>query len=183
MPNHSCLDLALQAKEIKCPECDYVMEIWTWKDSLIYHCHECGQMAFQLCSRGNDLRALLKDADLKEKGNTCPFCDGNIVEGKKVGGKSVTVVYVQSVEEALSFDVVFIVQSEESNLERILKILTNRAILTISDIEDFAKRGGTIGFFEDNNRIRFDINLDVANETGLQISSKLLRLARVVDRE
>lgn len=85
MPNHSCLDLALQAKEIKCPECDYVMEIWTWKDSLIYHCHECGQMAFQLCSRGDDLRALLKDADLKERGNTCPFCDGNIVEGKKKG--------------------------------------------------------------------------------------------------
>ena len=42
MPNHSCLDLALQAKEIKCPECDYVMEIWAWKESLIYHCHECG---------------------------------------------------------------------------------------------------------------------------------------------
>ncbi len=85
MPNHSCLNLALQAKEIKCPECDYVMEIWAWKESLIYHCHECGQMAFQLCSRGDDLRQLLKDADLKEKGNTCPFCDMDIVEGKKKG--------------------------------------------------------------------------------------------------
>ncbi len=85
MPDHSCLNLALQAKEIKCPECDYVMEIWAWKESIIYHCHECGQIAFQLCDRGGDLKLLLEDADLKEKGRTCPFCDADVVEGKKKG--------------------------------------------------------------------------------------------------
>ncbi len=105
----------------------------------------------------------------------------NIIEGMKVGGKSVTVSYTRSAEEILSYDVVFIAQSEESTLDRMLKILTNRAILTVSDIDDFAERGGTIGFFAEDDRIRFEINVDAAEETGLQISSKLLRLARIVD--
>ena len=112
-----------------------------------------------------------------------PFGDKleSTLKGKKVGGKSVTVAYVQSVEEVLSYDVVFIAQSEESRSDRILKVLTNRAILTVSDIDDFAERGGAIGFFEEDNKIRFEINVDAAEETGLQISSKLLRLARIVD--
>ena len=112
-----------------------------------------------------------------------PFGDEleNTLEGKKVDGKSVTIAYAQSVKEALSYDVVFIAQSEESNLDRILKKLTTEAILTVSDIDDFAERGGTIGFFVEDNRIRFEINVDAAEETGLQISSKLLRLARIVD--
>jgi hypothetical protein len=112
-----------------------------------------------------------------------PFGDEleNTIEGKKVDGKSVTIAYAQSAKEALSYDVVFVARSEESSLDRILKKLTTRAILTISDIDDFAERGGTIGFFVEDKRIRFKINVDVAEESGLQISSKLLRLARIVD--
>jgi len=112
-----------------------------------------------------------------------PFGDEleNIIEGKKVGGKSVMVTYTKSVKDVVSCDVVFIAQSEKKKLNRILKVLTNRAILTISDIDDFAERGGTIGFFVEDNRIRFKINVDAAEETGLQISSKLLRLARIVN--
>jgi hypothetical protein len=112
-----------------------------------------------------------------------PFGDEleNTIEGKKVDGKSVTIAYAQSAKEALSYDVVFVARSEESSLDGILKKLTTRAILTISDIDDFAERGGTIGFFVEDKRIRFKINVDVAEESGLQISSKLLRLARIVD--
>ena len=112
-----------------------------------------------------------------------PFGDEleNIIEGKKVGGKSVMVTYAQSVKEAVFCDVVFISQSEKKKLNRILKVLTNRAILTVSDIDDFAERGGTIGFFVEDNRIRFKINIDTAEKAGLQISSKLLRLAQIVN--
>ena len=112
-----------------------------------------------------------------------PFGDKleSVLEGNKVGGRSVTVAYAQSVEDVLSYDVVFIAQSEESSLDKMLKKLTTRAILTVSDIDDFAERGGTIGFFVEDRKIRFKINVDAAEETGLQISSKLLRLARIVE--
>jgi hypothetical protein len=50
-------------------------------------------------------------------------------------------------------------------------------VLTISDTDDFARGGGIAQMFVENGKIRFDINLDVAKESRLQLSSKLLALA------
>jgi hypothetical protein len=47
-------------------------------------------------------------------------------------------------------------------------------------MEGFARQGGVIGFRLDGNKVRFDVNVEAARQSGLRISSKLLRLARVV---
>ena len=55
------------------------------------------------------------------------------------------------------------------------------AVLTISDMPDFNKRGGIINLVRQDNRIGFEIQLRYAREHGLQIGAPLLELARVVD--
>lgn len=55
------------------------------------------------------------------------------------------------------------------------------ALLTISDMPDFNKRGGIIAFVRKDNRIGFEIQLRYAREHGLQIGAPLLDLARTVD--
>ena len=57
----------------------------------------------------------------------------------------------------------------------------NLPILTISDRKDFVSDGGMIGLVTEGRRIRFDINLGRARDTQLQISSRLLQLARKVE--
>jgi len=57
----------------------------------------------------------------------------------------------------------------------------NAAVLTISDMPDFNKRGGIINLVRQDNRIGFEIQLRYAREHGLQIGAPLLELARVVD--
>lgn len=57
----------------------------------------------------------------------------------------------------------------------------NPALLTISDMPDFNKRGGIITLVRKDNRIGFDIQLRQAREQRLQIGAPLLDLARVVD--
>jgi len=57
----------------------------------------------------------------------------------------------------------------------------NPAVLTISDMPDFNKRGGIINLVQQDNRIGFEIQLRYAREHGLQIGAPLLELARVVD--
>jgi hypothetical protein len=57
----------------------------------------------------------------------------------------------------------------------------NPALLTISEMLDFNKRGGIISLVTLNNRMAFDVHLRYAREAGLQIGAPLLQLARVVD--
>ncbi len=53
--------------------------------------------------------------------------------------------------------------------------------LLVGEEPGFAKQGGTINFFFEENRIRFEINTDTARQDQLKISSKLLSLAKIVE--
>jgi hypothetical protein len=47
-------------------------------------------------------------------------------------------------------------------------------------MEQFATRGGMVNFIIEDNRVQFEINIDAAERAGLKISSRALKLARVV---
>ncbi len=64
---------------------------------------------------------------------------------------------------------------------KLLPKIDRQPVLTISDEEEFVDTGGMIGLVRDGRRIRFDINLGRARDARLQISSRLLQLARRVE--
>ena len=77
--------------------------------------------------------------------------------------------------------ILFIDGSESRNFPRILAALKGRPILTVGDFEDFAVRGGMIRFLKNSDdKIAIQVNLDAAKAAGLNISSKLLRVAEVI---
>lgn len=55
-------------------------------------------------------------------------------------------------------------------------------VLTVGEGADFIRQGGIIAFVVDNRRVRFDINLKAATNAGLKLSSKLLSVARSVEK-
>jgi hypothetical protein len=55
-------------------------------------------------------------------------------------------------------------------------------VLTVSDRSGFLRDGGMIGFVIENRRVRFDINQAAAVRAGLSLSSKLLSVARSVEK-
>jgi hypothetical protein len=59
----------------------------------------------------------------------------------------------------------------------------NVSELTVSDIPQFAARGGMTQFVADGNRIRFIVNLAAAQRAGLGLSSELLKVAKEVQRD
>jgi hypothetical protein len=87
---------------------------------------------------------------------------------------------VSTIEEALRCQIVYVNASEKHHLEETLRVLGKSSILTVSDIEGFAERGGIIGFTIEQKRVRFYINTGAADRAGIQISSRLLKLARLV---
>lgn len=75
----------------------------------------------------------------------------------------------------------FIARSEQARLREIFSELDGRPVLTVSDIENFAHKWGIINFTTAGNRVGFEINTEAAKRAHLCVSSRLLRVARVVD--
>lgn len=80
-------------------------------------------------------------------------------------------------------DMLFFSTSESSHYEKLLPLTAQAATVTISDIPNFALRGGMIGFVIDNKRVRFDINLESVDKESVKIRSQLLELARQVHKK
>jgi hypothetical protein len=102
------------------------------------------------------------------------------LEGQIVKGRTFSVRRLSRFRAADSCQVLFVSSSERPRLAKILEELRAAATLSVSDIEGFAERGGTINFLIRNNRIRFAINPEAADRSGLSISSKLLKLSTIV---
>jgi hypothetical protein len=79
-----------------------------------------------------------------------------------------------------SCNVLFICESEIDQLKELLGLTSGNHILTVSDLEGFAKKAGMVGFVKDNNKIRFEINLDAAQKENIKIRSQLLTLAKEI---
>ena len=56
-------------------------------------------------------------------------------------------------------------------------------VLTVSDIPRFAERGGMIGLVNQADRIRFEVNVAPVEDSGLTVSSELLKVAWRVIRK
>ena len=64
-------------------------------------------------------------------------------------------------------------------MKKILTFLNQSPVLSVSDSPDFARFGGMIGFVLEQGRIVFDINRKSMGKASLEVSSKLLKLARM----
>lgn len=103
--------------------------------------------------------------------------------GKTIKGRPVIIRRSTRLQELPLCHVLFICRSEAKNLPQILEYLQRRHVLTIGESEDFAQKGVMINFFLEENKVRFEINVKAAEQAGLKISSKLLRLARLVEEK
>lgn len=121
--------------------------------------------------------------------NICVFGDDpfgpsldRIISGEKIGGKVVVDKKISSPEEAPTCSILYISSSEVSRLNRVLSVVKDAPILTVSDIPDFTERGGIIQFVLRENRVRFEVNLVPAQRDRLTLSSELLKVAVGVKR-
>jgi hypothetical protein len=102
------------------------------------------------------------------------------VDYSVIGNKTLVVKYVQSFQDIGDSNVVFVSSSEKRRLKQIHQTLTDTNVLTIGDTKGFAQQGVIINFYIKDDNVHFEVNMDAAKRAGLKISSKLLRLAKIV---
>lgn len=69
------------------------------------------------------------------------------------------------------------------NFKDIINSLNGSSILTVGETPNFLESGGTINFLIEDDKVRFEINLDASNKNKLLISSNLARLAKRVIKD
>lgn len=120
----------------------------------------------------------------------CAFGDAELlkdlksIEGKKAHEKIISVVEMESLNKAIKCNVLFISRYESLDYKKLIAEAEKNGILTVSDMDGFAEKGGVIEMFAtDDNRIRFRINIKAAEKNRLRISSELLKLAVIVGKD
>ncbi|MGA9643344.1 MAG: YfiR family protein [Terriglobales bacterium] len=111
-----------------------------------------------------------------------PF-DGNLetmLQGKLIGARPLQVRHLKERTEIHGCQLLFIGNGERKGVASLLAALKDEAVLTVGESDDFVKQGGMIDLSMENNKVRFDINLDAAVRAKLKISSRLLVLAKNV---
>jgi hypothetical protein len=116
----------------------------------------------------------------------CVFGDAAIgealertVKGLTVGGHSIIVsLHAPDARPPDGCHIAYVSRTTSNQTAKVLAGLRDASVLTISDLAGFTQMGGIAQFFFEHGRLRFDIQLAAAKRARLNISSKLLTLAR-----
>lgn len=103
-----------------------------------------------------------------------------LVSGEVVNERKVAVQRLKSPPAPQSCQVLFVGKSEKNLLKTVSAL--GPGVLTVGEGTGFLREGGIIGFVIENRRVRFSINETAAENAGLKLSSKLLNVARSVEK-
>lgn len=101
------------------------------------------------------------------------------LEGQQIDGKAVHIM----LDEAVNISQCkILVLSNLSTLTGLLIEQAQRAhILLVSDVDGFAAQGGMVQFTLRDNKLKLVINLSAVKSARLKLSSKLLRMAEIIE--
>ncbi|HVR24047.1 MAG TPA: YfiR family protein [Candidatus Polarisedimenticolia bacterium] len=100
--------------------------------------------------------------------------------GETIDGKRVVAKRISGPQESGNCQILFLSLAEDGRLNKIIETVDKQAILTVSDMPQFAERGGMIQFVLEGSRVRFEVNLTATQRAGLKLSSELLKVATAV---
>lgn len=100
---------------------------------------------------------------------------------QKINNKKVAIKRISNLYEIENSHILVIAESERKNLQNILSLTKNLPVLTVSEAPNFAEKGVLINFYEENNKLRFEINETAVLQSPLQMSFYLLNSAKIVN--
>jgi hypothetical protein len=102
----------------------------------------------------------------------------SIVATKNAADPRFVVRRYPRVEEVEACHILFIGPRDEKSVREAIRALGGRPTLTVGETEVFGKCGGMINFYVEDDRVRFEINPEPAEQANLKISAKLMRLQK-----
>jgi YfiR/HmsC-like len=108
-----------------------------------------------------------------------PLDSFNLINGKTINNLTVHTESISSLENT-HCQVLFVSKSEEKKIDSILKQVQNKAMLTMSDLPEFAIKGGAINLFIANDQPAFILNTEAIESQKLVISKEMFKILTII---
>jgi len=102
-----------------------------------------------------------------------------ITQGKSIVGHALEIRRSADSTTWTACNLIFIAAAETRQMGNAIGAIKELPILTVSDRAGFSQ-AGIVELYVEAERMRFAINLDAVERSGLRISSRVLMLARIV---
>jgi hypothetical protein len=103
-----------------------------------------------------------------------------LVDGAKVENRPIVVHRYEVVSTPSSAHIVFVTFKDPLKIKEAIAGFNPENTLFVGEATNFCQMGGHAQFIKTNGKIRIQINMAAANKSRLEISSKLLRTAKII---
>lgn len=104
---------------------------------------------------------------------------GDLVNGEQADGHSIVIRRYPNGGDISGCQLLFINVATPAKLKAILASTAQQNMLTVGDTDNFISLGGMVRFFKEDNRIKMEIKLAATKTAQLEMSAKLLQVAKV----
>jgi hypothetical protein len=101
----------------------------------------------------------------------------NMTHGRLAHGRPIEVRRVAAHEPLGGIHVLFVGSAGTVNLPDLLSAARRNAVLVVTEVGNALQLGSVINFRAIDQRIRFEVSLESADQSGLKLSSRLLAVA------
>jgi len=102
------------------------------------------------------------------------------LDARLIQGRKVQIITLKNLYGLDRCDILFICGTETEQLHEILKQLRGKPVLTICDVAGMGEAGVMVNLVLEKGRLNFEVNLPAIRRGGLSLSSRVLKLARII---
>jgi hypothetical protein len=100
-----------------------------------------------------------------------------VIESEGVGGHPIVVKHYENITSNIDECQILFIDKSFPSVRQAIESLNGKPVLTVSDNENFMRQAGMLRFYIEGGKLRIEINKEASQKSGLEISSKLLRIA------
>jgi YfiR/HmsC-like len=102
---------------------------------------------------------------------------GRLLQNRQIQNRSAQVKPIRSIKELDGAQMLYIGASHREDLRHLIAGTAGLPVLVVSSEEGGLDDGSTVNFLLIDRRVRFEISLDAAENSGLKVASELLAVA------
>jgi hypothetical protein len=104
---------------------------------------------------------------------------GEVLKGKSVNGRPLRMLELRAGVDLRCCHLVYLATENRLEIQQLLQNAGAAHTLTMGEAEKFLDYGGMINLLLVDGRMGFEVNFDALEHSGVDISSKLLRLGQI----